>query len=151
MAHYPLNHHLRQAYRALAGAAGLYLALAGIFGIAASWGNDFLGRGGGEWVLGVRTNPGGAVLTTLIGAAILAAAALGGNLHHRVNLVLSWAVIAIATIMLALLRTDANILDFSMVTVIVWIVLGLVVLTAALYGKVGSEKNQRTEAKAALG
>lgn len=143
MAHYPLDHHLRLPYRALAGAAGLYLALAGILGVAASWGNDLLGRDAGEWALGLRSNPAGAGLTTLLGLAVLAAAALGGNAHHRVNLVLGWAVLAVAMVVLAFLRTDANVLAFSMVNVIVWTALGLVVLTAALYGKVGSEREQQ--------
>ena len=61
MAHYPLNHHLRQTYRFLAGLAGLYLALVGVLGLAATWGDPFTDRGH-EWVLGLRVNPASAWL-----------------------------------------------------------------------------------------
>ena len=135
MAHYPVNHHLRHSYRLLALGAGLYLALTGLVGLIRTWGDPFLHRGG-DWSLGLKVNPAGSWLALLAGLAVLAAAALGGNLHHRVNLVLGWALLAIAMVVMAFIRTDANILNASMVNVIVVTVLGLVVLTAALYGKV---------------
>ncbi|AGL21068.1 DUF4383 domain-containing protein [Actinoplanes sp. N902-109] len=145
MAHYPLNHHLRTPYRLLAGVAGLYLTLAGILGIAVSSGDDFFGRVAGDWALGLRFNPAGAWVTTLLGVAVLVAAARGGNAHHRANVILGWALIGVAMVMLAVIQTDANILDFSMVNVIVVTLIGLAVLTAGLYGKVGSEGAEHTE------
>ncbi|WP_067508645.1 DUF4383 domain-containing protein [Actinoplanes sp. TFC3] len=146
MAHYPLNHHLRTPYRILAAAAGLYLALAGILGIVVSAGDDFFGHTAGDWALGLRFNPAGAWLTTLLGLAVLAAATRGGNTHHQLNVVLGWVLLGVSMVLLAFIQTDANILNFSMVNVIVLTVLGLAVLTAGLYGKVGSEKAQRAEA-----
>ncbi|MEV4636167.1 DUF4383 domain-containing protein [Actinoplanes sp. NPDC049548] len=148
MAHYPLNHHLRPAYRVVAGAAGGFLALFGVLGIAATWGDPFFHRGH-DWVLGLRANPAGAWLATLLGIAILAAVVVGGNVHHHANVVLGWGVLGVAMVLLALLQTDANILNASMVNIIVLTVIGLVVLTAGLYGKVGSAEAGREESAAA--
>jgi hypothetical protein len=54
-------------------------------------------------------------------------------------------------LIMAFIQTDANVLDASMSNVITTIVLGVVVLTAALYGKVGSPKAARAEETAAHG
>jgi hypothetical protein len=137
MAHYPLNHHLRKTYRLLAAAAGLYLILAGAIGLAETWGDPFFHRGS-DWALGLRVNPATSWISLLLGLVVLAAAAVGGNLHHRVNLVLGWGLMGLALLVMTMLQTDANVLNFSMVNVIVLAGLGWVVLTSGLYGKVES-------------
>ena len=136
MAHYPVNHHLRHSYRLLALGSGLYLALTGLVSVVRTWGDPFFHRGD-DWAMGLRVNPAGAWLTLVTGFAVFAAAALGGNLHHRVNLMLGWALLGFAMVIMAVIRTDANVLNVSMVNVIVLSALGLVVLTAALYGRIG--------------
>ena len=148
MAHYPLNHHMRPIYRFLAALASLYLFLFGIIGIAVTWGESFFGRGS-DWVLGLRTNPAAAWLATLAGIVLLAAVVLGGNLFHRVTVLIGWGMCAWAMVMLAMIQTDANIFNVSMVNVLTIVVLGLVVLTAGLYGKVGSREAASLEAAAA--
>ncbi|WP_305785000.1 DUF4383 domain-containing protein [Symbioplanes lichenis] len=150
MAHYPINHQLRQPYRALAAASGLFVAITGVIGIIATAGNEFFGHAGAERALGQLLSPAGAWVSTLVGLLVLAVAVRGGNLHHRVNLVLGWVMLAVAMVMLAMLRTDADVLGFSVATVVVWTVLGLVVLTAALYGQVGSEEQQHAEQESTL-
>jgi hypothetical protein len=142
MAHYPLNHHLRQTYRALAALGGLYLLLFGVLGLAKTWGDPFFHRDG-DWVLGLRANPAAATLAGLLGLGVLVAALLGGNLHHRVNLVLGWALLAVAVLQMIVLQTSANVFNSSMVNVIVLNIIGLVVLTSALYGKVGTPTAER--------
>jgi hypothetical protein len=137
MAHYPLNHHLRQTYRLLAGTAGLYLLLVGVIGLAGTWGDPFFHRGS-DWVLGLRVNPAGSWLILLAGLLALGAAVAGGNLHHRGNLILGWGLCGFAMVVMALIQTDANVFNVSMVNVIVLTGLGLVLLIAGLYGKVGS-------------
>jgi hypothetical protein len=139
MAHYPVNHHLRGVYRVLAGLAGAYLLLFGAVGLAATWGEPFFHRGG-DWVLGLRTNPAASVVGLVAGIVILGAAVVGGNLHHRVNLVLGWGLIAFAIATMAVIQTEANVLDVSMVNIIVSMLLGLVVLSAALYGQVDEDR-----------
>ena len=137
MAHYPLNHHLRQTYRFVAFLAGAYLLVTGIIGLAGTWGDPFFGRHGHDWSLGLRVNPAGSWLLTLLGVVVVAATLLGGNVHHRVTLVAGWTMCVLAVLIMATMQTDANVLAASMINVIVLLVLGLVVLTAGLYGKVG--------------
>jgi hypothetical protein len=149
MAHYPLNHHLRQPYRWLTAAAGLYLTLHGILGVASTWGDPFLHRGS-DWVLGLRTNTAAAWLMTVIGLIVLVAALLGGNVHHRVNLVAGWSILVLAMVLMTMIQTDANVLNVSMANIIVLTLLGLFVLVGALYGKVGSEEDSRHEQESAL-
>jgi hypothetical protein len=134
MAHYPLDHPMRPVYRLLSGLAGLYLALFGIIGIAVTWGDSLTERGD-DWVLGLRTNPAAAWLAAVAGLAVLAAAVIGGNLQHRLAVVLGWGTCGYALLTMAFIRTDANVFNVSMVNVIVLAVLGLVVLAAGLYTK----------------
>jgi hypothetical protein len=149
MSHYPLNHHLRQPYRWLTAVAGLYLTLFGVLGIVVTWGDPFFNRGS-DWVLGLRTNPATAWLSTVAGLLVLVSALIGGNLHHRVNLVMGWGVMAAAMTMMATIQTDANVMNASMSNVVVLTVLGLLILVGGLYGKVGSEEDSRREHDAAL-
>ncbi|GIF24383.1 hypothetical protein BJ973_007863 [Actinoplanes tereljensis] len=137
MAHYPLNHHLRQTYRFLVGLAGLYATLFGAIGLATTWGDEFFHRGS-DWVLGLRTNPAAAWLYTIVGVLLLLAVLLGGNVYHQVTLVLGWGLCGLALLVMAFIQTDANVLNVSMINVIVTIILGLVALVGGLYGKVGS-------------
>ena len=150
MAHYPVNHHFRQVYRLLAGLVGLYLTLVGVIGVASTWGDGFLHRGG-DWSLGLRVNPLMSLLILVAGLVILVAAVVGGNLHHRVNLVAGWGILAVAVFLMIVMQTDANVFNASMVNVIVLLIGGLVVLTAALYGKVGTSDEERSEAEASSG
>jgi peptidoglycan/LPS O-acetylase OafA/YrhL len=144
MAHYPVNHHLRQTYRFLAGLAGLYLLLFGVIGLGTTWGDPFFGHGS-HWALGLRTNPAAAWLATLAGLVLLAAVVIGGSVHQRVATVLGWALCAYGVLTMAFIQTDANVFDVSMVNVIVFIVLGLICLTAGLYGRTGTDQAARDE------
>jgi hypothetical protein len=144
MPHYPLNHHLRQTYRFTAGLAGLYLALTGILGIAATWGDDFL-NDGHDWILGQRLNPAGAWLYAVVGLVLLAAVLIGGNTYHHIALVLGWGICGLGVLVMAVLQTDANFLNASMSNIITIIALGLIVLIAGLYGKVGTREDARAE------
>ena len=56
---------------------------------------------------------------------------------------------AVGTAMLAVLRTDANVLNFTMATVIVSLLLGLLLFTAGMYGKVGTARAGRRSARPA--
>jgi hypothetical protein len=145
MAHYPLDHPLRQPYRLLAGASGLYLGLVGAIGLAQTWGDPLFHRGS-DWVLGLRVNPAASWLSLLAGLIVLVAAVLGGNLHHRVNLVLGWGLCGFAMVVMALIQTDANVFNVSMVNVIVLAVLGLLIITSGLYGKVNDSSSSARSA-----
>jgi len=84
-------------------------------------------------------------------AILLGAILIGGNVYHRVALVLGWGCCAYAVLIMAFLQTDANIVNASMINVITLIVLGLIVLTAGLYGKVGTAEAARAEEAAPHG
>jgi hypothetical protein len=148
MAHYPLNHHLRQTYRFLAFIAGAYLLVTGVIGLVATWGDSFAGRDH-NWSLGLRVNPAGAWLLALLGLVIVGATLIGGNVSHQVTLVLAYVMFVIAALLLAVMQTGANFLDASMINVLVLLVLGLVNLLAGLYGKVGSTQAAHAEEAAA--
>jgi len=143
MPHYPLNHHLRQPYRFLAFLAGAYLLVAGVVGLVATWGEPFFDRGH-DWSLGLRVNPASAWLIAILGLVIVGATLIGGNVHHHVTLVLGWGMCGLAILIMATLQTDANVLHASMTNVLALLILGLITLTAGLFGKVGDTRAAST-------
>ena len=135
MAHYPVNHRMRGFYRVLAALAGLYLVVYGIVGIITTSGTDFFARGP-YWALGLRANPAQSWLLLLFGIVVAVAAFMGENVHHRYNMLAGWGLIVLAVVFMSTMRTEANVLNFSMVNVVVFIALGLTILCTSLYGKV---------------
>lgn len=144
MAHIPINHPLRPLYRTLSGLIGLYILVFGIIGVIQTAGDPLFDRGD-VWVLGLRTNLAFAILSVIYGAVLLVAAVIGGNVEHMVNLGAGLVFIAVGLVMMTLMQTDANILNFSMVNSIVSFIFGLLVLTAGLYDKVGSADDVEAE------
>jgi Domain of unknown function (DUF4383) len=144
MAHIPVNHPLRPLYRALAVLVGAYVLLFGIIGLARTWGDDPFARDS-VWVLGLRTNLAFAILSILFGVVILGANLLAGNAGHLVNLTAAVIFLVAGVGMMALMQTSGNILNFSMSTVVLSLVFGLLLLTAGLYDKVGSAQEAERE------
>lgn len=138
MAHIPVNHPLRPLYRTIAGLTGLYVLIFGIAGVIATWGDPLFARDD-VWVLGLRTNLAFSISSVGYGALILICALIGGQAGHFANLTISVVFMVTGLLMLALLRTDANFLNFSMSTVIVSLIFGLIFLATGLYDKVGPE------------
>jgi len=139
LAHIPVNHHLRPLYRALAGLSGLFLVVVGIYGFVETSGHDLLAREGLPEVLGMRFNPFAAGLILVFGILVLAVTALGRNIDHLGNFWLGHLLVLVSLFELAFLRTDLNVLGFSMTAVVVTMVVGLVVVTAGMYLKIGPE------------
>ena len=135
MAHTPVNHPLRPVYRALGGLAGLYLVLFGILGLIQTAGEGLFALGI-DHVLGQGTNLAWSIVSIVIGVLVLIATALGRNIDVKVDTYLGWALLVVGSAMLALIRTDANIFNFSLTTVIVTYVVGLALVMAGLYSKV---------------
>ncbi len=144
MAHIPVNHHLRPVYRVLAGLAGLYVLLFGVLGFVETSGGPAFDQGSAS-VLGLRTNLAFSIASVIAGAAILLALFVGRNVDYLVNLVGGIAFLVAGIAMMALLRTDANFLNFSMATCVVSFVVGMVLFSAALYGRAGSVEAARSE------
>jgi len=142
MAHVPVNHHLRPIYRILAGLTGLYVLVFGIVGAVESAGSDPFDRGD-IVALGLRTNLAFSILSIVSGLVVLGGAVVGRNIDQFINYWGGFLFLIVPTVMLLLLRTDGNILNFSMTTVIVSYVIGIVLLAAGLYGKIGTEEDER--------
>jgi hypothetical protein len=135
MAHFPVNHRLRPAYRALAALTGVYLGAFGVAGIARTHDRPLFAQTDLPWVLGLRTNLALAALFTVLGVLLIAAAVVGRNIDQLVNLAVGIGFVTLGLFELCVLRTGANVLAFSMVNCNVVFVLGLVLLTAGMYGR----------------
>ncbi|MEU0547541.1 DUF4383 domain-containing protein [Micromonospora sp. NPDC005979] len=149
MAHTPINHPARPIYRAIGGLIGLYLVVFGVLGIIASAGNEVLAQDDTR-VLGQGTNLGFSLLSVLLGLVVLVGAALGRNIDVAVNQWMAYALMVIGLGGLAFIRTEANIFNFSVVTVMVLLSASLVLLMAGMYGKVGTDEEAEAFQKARL-
>lgn len=137
LAHIPVNHHLRPLYRVLSGIAALYLLVFGLIGIVQASGLDLYARDDLPTVLGQQVNPAYAGVSLVFGLISLVVTVIGRNLDHYGNHWIGLLLLGIGLAMLTLMRTDANILGFSMTNVIVVFVIGSLLSTAGLYTKIG--------------
>ncbi|WP_406082613.1 DUF4383 domain-containing protein [Micromonospora zamorensis] len=149
MAHTPVNHPARPIYRAIGGLTGLYLVVFGVLGIIASMGDEILAQDDTR-VLGQGTNLGFSLLSVLLGIIVLVGTALGRNIDVAINQWLAYALMVIGLAGLAFIRTDANIFNFSITTVVMVLAASLVLLMVGMYGKVGSEDEAEAFQKARL-
>jgi uncharacterized protein DUF4383 len=154
MAHNPVNHPLRPFYRALGALAGAWLVLFGIVGIIVNAGDDFF-VAHAERVLGQGVNLFGSIISLVTGAVVLVVTLLGRNIDTETYKFLGWAVLTVASYGLATARTDANFLGFTISTVVVDYLVGLVLVLAGLYTKsapdaeAGAPRQVREEARQA--
>jgi hypothetical protein len=144
MAHLPVNHPARPLLRVLAAVVGLYVLIFGIAGLVDTWGLSFFNRDE-NWVLGLRTNPAFSVLSVVAGAVLVAGAAYGRNIDHFINLTGGVVFLVAGMLMMTLLRTEANLLNFAMPNCIVSFLIGLGLLQAGLYGKTGPRELAEAE------
>lgn len=144
MSHFPKNHWLRSAYRIGAGLAGVFCLVFGIVGIVTTHGHGFFAQDSAQ-AFGLRTNTAFAVLSIVVGLVVMGATIVGRNVDRMVNLVAGPLFLLVGILMLALIRTDANFLDFEMSTCVVSFVIGVVLLTAGLYGHVTSPEDAAGE------
>jgi hypothetical protein len=141
MAHIPVNHHLRPLYRTITALVGLYVLLFGIVGAVESAGSDLFDRGD-IVALGLRTNLAFSILSIVSGAVILGGLLLGRNIDQFVGYWGGILFLIVPTAMLLLLRTDGNILNFSVTTVIVSYIIGMLLLASGLYVKIGTAEDK---------
>jgi hypothetical protein len=138
MAHFPINHHLRPVYRALAALAGIYVLAFGITALVKASGQAFFAQSDLPQALGLRANRAFAILSIVVGVVLVAGAIIGRNVDRWINLVGGVVFLLSGFVMMVLLRTDLNYLGFTMTTCVVSFVIGLLLATAGLYGEVGS-------------
>ncbi len=144
MLHLPINHPLRGLYRTLAGLAGLYVLAFGVVGVTRTSSGGLFGRED-TYALGLHTNMAFSILSIVVGVIVLGAVVYGRNVDHYVNLVAGAVFLLAGLGMLAVLRTTANFLNFTVGTCIVSYVIGIVLLTSGLYGRVGPPESAAHE------
>jgi hypothetical protein len=145
--HLPINHHLRPMWRVLAFLAGIYILVFGVLGFmrARDAGLDWFAQEGLPTILWLKANPAFALMSIVVGAIVVLGALIGRNIDRWINLLAGTVFILAGMAMMALLRTDVNFLGFTMSACIASFILGLVMFTAGLYGRVGSLKEERAE------
>ena len=134
MAHNPVNHPLRPLYRALSALAGAYLVLFGIVGLIVTPGNGLFGQPD-DRVLGQGANLFWSIISLVLGAIVLIGVVIGRNLDVEIDKYVGWGLLVIGSYELAASRTDANFLKFSVATVVVTYLVGLVLIVSGLYSK----------------
>lgn len=134
MAHNPVNHPLRPLYRALSALAGAYLVLFGIVGLIVTPGNGLFGQPD-DRVLGQGANLFWSIISLILGAIVLIGIVIGRNLDVEIDKYLGWGLLVVGSYELAASRTDANFLKFTIATVVVTYLVGLVLIVAGLYAK----------------
>lgn len=144
MSHLPVNHPVRPFVRFVAGAIGLYVLAFGVIGFFETRGESFFAREE-TWALGLQTNPAFSILSIVAGAVLLGAALVGRNVDHFVNFAGGVLFLVAGLVMMALLQTDANLLNFDIVNVVVSLIIGLLLLYAGLYTKAGSRELAEAE------
>ena len=135
MAHNPVNHPLRPIYRGLGFLAGAYLVVFGIVGLIQTSGHDLTGHVGVR-VLGQESNLLWSIIALILGAIIVIATVIGRNADTETDRLLGWGLLVVGSYGLATARTNADFLGFSVSTVVVTFLVGLVLILTSLYSKV---------------
>ncbi|MFJ4687903.1 DUF4383 domain-containing protein [Streptomyces sp. NPDC088789] len=133
--HLPTDHRLSTVYRIGAGLMGLLLIAFGILGLTNNIG--FFDTGGDQ-VVGLNTNGALSVLSICVGALLLVGMLIGGNFASTLNMTLGVLFILNGFLNLGLLQTDYNFLAFKIQNVLFSFVVGLLLMTFGMYGRVGS-------------
>ncbi|WP_346536627.1 DUF4383 domain-containing protein [Micromonospora sp. DPT] len=144
MAHFPVNHPARPLYRVVAGLIGLYILVFGVWGVFETWGQPLFDRGP-NWALGLRTNLAFSLVSVVFGIVLMIGASRRSNLGHYMNLTAGAVFMVTSLAMMSVLQTTANFLNFSMSTVIVSMLFGLLLLATGLYDKVGTDEHAEEE------
>ncbi|WP_328908221.1 DUF4383 domain-containing protein [Streptomyces sp. NBC_00234] len=132
----PVDHHLARVYRYGAAFCGVVLLVFGCLGFA-----DALSPfdTAGDRIAGMTTNVALSVLSTVVGLALIAGAVVGGNVASTLNMAVGALFLLSGFAHIFVLGRPANVLDFGMTNVIFSFVMGLIILTFGMYGRVSSK------------
>lgn len=129
----------------LAFLTGVYILVFGILGFIESRGLATFAQPGDTdlpRVLWLDANPAFSMLSIAVGAIVVLSVIIGRNADFWVNLLAGSLFLLASMAMMALLHTDLNYLGFTMSTCIASMILGLIMFTAGLYGRVGSAERE---------
>ncbi len=127
------DHSIEPVCRAGGGLCGIVLLVFGVAGFLS--GVPFFTIYGDK-VLGLHTNGLLSLLSVVFGLILLAAAVIGGNASAAANTAVAVLLLLSGLVNLTLIRTDLNFLAFRMGNIIFSFVVGIVLLTSGLYGRV---------------
>ncbi|MEU3251228.1 DUF4383 domain-containing protein [Streptomyces sp. NPDC006997] len=132
----PVDHHLATVYRYGAGFCGLVLLVFAGLGFA-----DALSPfdTAGDTIAGLTTNVALSSLSAVFGLTLLVGAVVGGNFASVLNMTVGTLFVLSGLFHLFVLDRPANFLDFGMTNVIFSFVMGLVIATFGMYGRVSSK------------
>ena len=129
----PADRALNRFYRTGAGLVGLGLVIFGVLGITQKLGAFSTGD---NTVWGMNTNGALSWLSVLVGVALGVAMLLGGNLASTFCLGLGALFLLSGFVNLALVKTDANVLNFEISNVVFSYGAGVLLLFIGMYGRV---------------
>ncbi|MEU0376171.1 MULTISPECIES: DUF4383 domain-containing protein [Streptomyces] len=129
----PVDHRLATVYRIGAGLCGVILLVFGILGFADQL--SFFDTNGSQ-VAGLSTNGVLSLISVVVGLVLIAGAVIGGNVASMVNMTVGTLFLLSGFVHIFILDKGANILDFGMPNVIFSFVMGLLILTFGMYGRV---------------
>ncbi|MET7945595.1 DUF4383 domain-containing protein [Micromonospora sp. NPDC005324] len=144
MPHFPVNHPARPLYRVLSGLIGVYILVFGVWGVAVTIGEPLFARSS-TWALGLRTNLAFSLASVIFGVVLIIGASRRTNLGHYMNLTAGVVFLVTSILTMSVLQTGANFLNFSMSTVVVSMLFGLILLGTGLYDKVGPPESAEAE------
>ncbi|WP_418955859.1 DUF4383 domain-containing protein [Streptomyces tritici] len=132
----PVDHHLATVYRWGAALCGGILLVFGCLGFA-----DALSPfdTSGDRIAGMTTNTALSAISVVVGLVLLAGAAVGGNAASTLNLTVGGSFLVSGFYHLFVLDRPANFLDFGMTNVMFSFVMGLLILTFGMYGRVSGK------------
>ncbi|MEU5277964.1 DUF4383 domain-containing protein [Streptomyces asoensis] len=131
----PLDHRLATVYRYGAAFCGLVLLVFGTLGFAdrlTPFDTD------GRHLAGMSTNGVLSLISVVVGLVLIAGAIIGGNFASTLNMVVGSLFLLSGFVHVFILDRAANVLDFGMINVMFSFVMGLVILTFGMYGRVTS-------------
>ncbi|MER5946719.1 DUF4383 domain-containing protein [Streptomyces sp. NPDC001904] len=131
----PVDHKLSQVYRWGAAFCGVVLLVFGCLGFAdqlSPFDTD------GSHIAGMSTNGVLSLISVVVGVALIAGAVIGGNVASTLNMVVGTLFLISGFVHIFILDKGANVLGFGMTNVIFSFVMGLVILTFGMYGRVSS-------------
>ncbi|MGX1267380.1 DUF4383 domain-containing protein [Streptomyces phaeoluteigriseus] len=131
----PVDHHLATVYRYGAAFCGLVLLTFAGLGFAEGL-SSF--NTSGDTIAGMTSNVALSVISTVVGLALLVGAAIGGNFASNLNMTVGALFVLSGFAHIFVLDRPANFLDFGMTNVIFSFVMGLIIATFGMYGRVSS-------------
>ncbi|MFD0256817.1 DUF4383 domain-containing protein [Kitasatospora indigofera] len=129
----PVDHRLSRVYRVGAGLCGTALLVFGCLGLAD--GLSFFSTDG-EPIAGLSSNGLLSLVSIVVAVVLIAGTVIGGNTASTVNITVGTLFVLSGFANLAVLDSSANILAFRIQNVLFSFVMGLVIATFGMYGRV---------------